>query len=76
MNLRLTDEMIFSLRTRSRVYHVDFYTIPYIRVQIFGIGSANARKYHCPMPERISSCTRSLRTLWTSDGKYLYFLSV
>jgi hypothetical protein len=30
MCLRLADEMIFSLRARSRVYHVGFYMIPYI----------------------------------------------
>ncbi len=44
MSLRLADDMIFSLRTRSCVYHVGFYTIPYIQAHIFGIGSANARK--------------------------------
>jgi hypothetical protein len=68
--------MIFSLRARSHVYHVDFYMIPYIRAHIFGVGSANARKGHRPTPERISSCTRSLRMWWTLDGKYLYFLSI
>ncbi len=71
MSLRLADEMIFSLRARSRIYHVGFYTIPYIRAHIFGVGSANARKRHCLMPERISPCTRSLCTWWTLDGKYL-----
>ncbi len=68
--------MIFSLRARSHAYHVGFYTIPYIWAHIFGIGSANARKQHCMMLERISSCTRSLCTWWALDGKYLQFLSV
>ncbi len=76
MSLRLADEMIFSLRARSCVYHVGFYTIPYIRAHIFSVGSANTRKHHHPMLERISSCTRSLRTWWTLDGKYLYFLFI
>ena len=62
MSLKLADEMIFSLRARSRAYHVGIYTIPYIRVHIIGVGSANARKRHRLMPEKISSCTRSLRT--------------
>ncbi len=44
MSLRLAEEMIFSLRVRSRANHVGFYTIPYIQVHILGIGSANARK--------------------------------
>ncbi len=68
--------MIFRLRARSHVYHIDFFTIPYIRAHIFGVGSANTRKHYRPTPERISSCTRSLRTWWALDGKYLYFLSI
>jgi hypothetical protein len=76
MSLRLADEMIFSLCARSRANCVGFYTIPYIQVHIFGVGSANARKCHRPTPERISSRTRSLRTWWPLDGKYLYFLSI
>jgi hypothetical protein len=62
MSLRLADEMIFSLRARSRVYYVCFYTNPYIRAHIFSVGSANARKRHRLMLERISSCTRLLCT--------------
>jgi hypothetical protein len=61
MSLRLVDEMIFSLRARSHVYHVGFYTIPYIQVHIFGVGSANTGKRPRPTLERISSCTRSHR---------------
>ncbi len=68
--------MIFSLRARSCANHVGFYTIPYIQTHIFGVGSASTKKRHRPMPERISSRTRSLRTWWPLDGKYLYFLSV
>ncbi len=75
-SLRLADEMIFSLCMRRCVYQVGFYTIPYTQAHIFGIGSANTRKHHCPMLERISSCTRSLCTWWMLDGKYLYFLSI
>jgi hypothetical protein len=67
---------ILSLRARSCVYHIDFYTIPYIQAHIFGVGSANARKRHHPTPERISSCTRSLCTWWALNGKYLYILSI
>ncbi len=44
MSLRLAEEMIFSLRPRSRANCVGFYTIPYIRAHILGIGLANARK--------------------------------
>jgi hypothetical protein len=44
MSLRLVDEMIFSLRARTRAHHVGFYTIPYIQAHIFNVGSANARK--------------------------------
>jgi hypothetical protein len=44
MSLRLAEEMIFSLRARSRANPVGFYTIPYIRAYILGAGSANARK--------------------------------
>ncbi len=44
MSLRLAEEMIFSLRARSRANHVGFYMIPYIRAHILGVGSANARK--------------------------------
>ena len=62
MSLRLADEMNFSLCARSCVYHVGFYRIPYIRVHILGVGSANARKHHRLMPESISSCIRSLCT--------------
>jgi hypothetical protein len=62
MSLRLAEEMIFSLRARGHANRVGFYTIPYIRAHILGVGSANARKRHCPMLERISSCTRSPRT--------------
>jgi hypothetical protein len=76
MSLRLADEMIFSLRAQSCANCVGFYTIPYIQVHIFGVGSANARKRHCPTPERISSRTRSLCMWWPLDGKYLNFLSV
>jgi hypothetical protein len=57
VSLRLADEMIFSLRARSHAYHVGFYMIPYIQAHIFGIGSSNARKQHCLMPERISLYT-------------------
>jgi hypothetical protein len=42
MSLRLAEEMIFSLRARGHANHVGFYTIPYIRAHILGIGSANA----------------------------------
>ncbi len=59
MSLRLAEEMIFSLRARGGANRVGLCTIPYIRVHILGVGSANARKLHRPMPERISSCTRS-----------------
>ncbi len=59
MSLRLSEEMIFSLRSRGHANHVGIYTIPYIQAHIFGVGSANTRKCHCPMPERISSQTRS-----------------
>ncbi len=52
MSLKLADEMIFSLRMRSRVYHVGFYMIPYIWAHIFGIGSANTKKQHCLTPEK------------------------
>ncbi len=76
MSLRLAEEMIFSLRARGCANHVGFYMIPYIRAHILGIGSANARKHHHPMPERISWRTRSPCTWWPLDGKYLYFLSV
>ena len=68
--------MIFSLHMRSHVNRVGFYTIPYIQAHILGVGSANARKHHRPMPERISSRTRSPHTWWLLDGKYLYFLSI
>jgi hypothetical protein len=51
MSLRLADKMIFSLRARSRVYHIGFYKIPYIRAHILGVGSANARKCHRLMLE-------------------------
>jgi hypothetical protein len=68
--------MIFSLRVRSCANCVGFYMIPYIWAHIFGVGSANTRKCHRPMQERISSCTRSLCMWWPLDGKYLYFLSV
>ena len=68
--------MIFSLRVRGCANRVGFYIIPYIRVHILGICSANARKRHRPMLERISSRTRSPRTWWPLDGKYLYFFSV
>jgi hypothetical protein len=44
MSLRLAEEMIFGLRARSRANHVGFYTIPYIRAHILGVGSSNARK--------------------------------
>ena len=37
MSLRLADEMIFSLRTRSRANRVGFYTIPYIRAHILAL---------------------------------------
>jgi hypothetical protein len=76
LSLRLANEMIFSLHARSRANPVGFYTIPYIQAHIFGVGSANTRKHHCPMLERISSRTRSLRTWWSLYGKYLYFLSI
>ncbi len=76
MSLRLAEEMIFSLPAMSCANRVGLYMIPYIWAHIFGVGSANARKRHRPMPERISSRTRSLRTWWPLDGKYLYFLSV
>jgi hypothetical protein len=68
--------MIFSLRARGCANCVGFYTIPYIRAHILGVGSANARKRHRSMPERISSCTRSPHRQWPLDGKYLYFLSI
>ncbi len=68
--------MIFSLRVRGCANHVGFYMIPYIRAHILGVGSANARKRHCPTPERISSRTRLPCTRWPLDGKYLYLLSV
>jgi hypothetical protein len=55
MSLRLADEMIFSLRARSHLYHLGFYMIPYIQAHIFGIDSANAGMGHRPTPERISS---------------------
>jgi hypothetical protein len=67
--------MIFSLCARGRANRVGFYTIPYIQAHILGVGSANTRKRHCLTLERISSCTRSPRTWWPLDGKYLYFLS-
>jgi hypothetical protein len=51
MSLRLAEEMIFSLRARGRANRVGFYMIPYIRAHIFGVGSANARKHHCPTLE-------------------------
>ncbi len=76
MSLRLAEEMIFSLCTRGPANRVGFYTIPYIQAHILGVGSANARKHHRPMPERISSHTRSPCTWWPLDGKYLYFFSV
>ncbi len=44
MSLRLAEEMIFSLRARSRAKRVDFYMIPYIRVHVFGVGLSNAGK--------------------------------
>jgi hypothetical protein len=62
MRLRLAEEMIFSLRLRGRANRVGFYTIPYTRANILGIGSANTRKHHRLTLERISSCTRSPRT--------------
>ncbi len=68
MSLRLAEEMIFSLCARGCANRVGFYTIPYIRVHILGVGSANVRKRHHPMPERISSCTRSPRMWWPLDG--------
>ncbi len=37
MSLRLTEEMIFGLRTRSRANRVGFYTIPYIRAHILAL---------------------------------------
>jgi hypothetical protein len=52
MSLRLADEMIFSLCARSHEYHVDIYMIPNIQVHVYGVGSANARKRHCPTPEK------------------------
>ncbi len=76
MSLRLAKEMIFSLHARGCANHVGFYMVPYIRAHILGVGSANARKHHCPMPERISSRTRSPHMWWPLDGKYLYFISV
>jgi hypothetical protein len=76
MSLCLAEEMIFGLCVRSRANCVGFYTIPYIRAHIFGVGSANARKHHRPMPERISSRTRSHRTWWLMDGKYLFLLYI
>jgi hypothetical protein len=45
MSLRLAEEMIFSLSTRSRAKSVDFYTIPYIQAHILGVGLSNARKH-------------------------------
>jgi hypothetical protein len=62
MSLRLAEEMIFSLRVRGCANRVGFYTIPYIRAHILGVGSAKAGKRHRPMPERISSRNRSPRT--------------
>ena len=37
MSLRLAEEMIFSLRARSRANHVGFYMIPYIRAHILAL---------------------------------------
>ncbi len=76
MSLGLAEEMIFSLRARGRANRVGSYMIPYIQAHILGIGSANARKHHPPMPESISSYTRSPRTWWPLDGKYLYLSSI
>ncbi len=44
MSIKLAEEMIFSLRARSRANHVDFYTIPYIQAHIIGVGLSNTRK--------------------------------
>jgi hypothetical protein len=44
MSLRLAEEMIFSLRVRSRAKCVDFYMISYIRAHVFGVGLYNAGK--------------------------------
>jgi hypothetical protein len=78
MSLRLADEMIFSLRARSHAYHVGFYTMPYIRAHIFGVGSANARKQYCLMLERISSLldciVRDGRWIGSIFHSYLYDL--
>jgi hypothetical protein len=46
MSLRLAEEMIFSLRARSRAKRVDFYTVPYIGAHILGIGLSNAGKHN------------------------------
>ncbi len=54
MSLRLAEEMIFSLRARSRANRVGVYTIPYIQAHILGIGSANARK--CNFWRQKKSC--------------------
>ncbi len=37
--------MIFCLCVRSRANRVGFYTIPYIRAHILGVGLSNIRKY-------------------------------
>ncbi len=37
MSLRLAEEMIFSLRARSRANRVGFYTIPYIQAHILAL---------------------------------------
>ncbi len=46
MSLRLAEEMIFSLRTRGRVKCVGFYTTPYIRARVVGVGSSNVGKHN------------------------------
>jgi hypothetical protein len=71
--------MIFSLRARGRVKSLGFYTIPYTRAHVVGVGLSNAGKYIFFRLERIflrmrSPCTwESLNGCWMSvRWEYLY----
>ncbi len=47
--------MIFSLRARGCVKHVGFYTIPYNRARVVGVGLSYAGKYNFS-GQKESSC--------------------
>ncbi len=83
MSLRLAEEMIFSLRARSRANRVGFYTIAYIRAHILALAlltpeSVNfwRRKESHHVLDHFVHDGRWMAVGWPLDGKYLYLLSV